>query len=86
MNKEGGTHKLVLNKCAHDRYRGKSYMCHPKALKDTNIAWIGAIEKTCKDCGANIEFAKRAPVLTAEEYLRGLGVDHGQNKGRRKHG
>lgn len=75
---------LSAIKCSHNRYRQKDYMCHPKALKDTNIAWIGMIVEKCEDCGQDISFAKRAPVLTAEQYLRGL--DHGQNKGKRKRG
>ena len=64
---------LKLNKCTHDRYRTKDYMCHPKALKDENIAWIDKIVTHCEDCGADISHAKRAAVLTADEYIRRLG-------------
>jgi len=61
------------NKCNHDKYRGKDYMCHPRALKDTNIVWVGTIVEKCEDCDQDISFAKRAPVLTADEYMRRLG-------------
>ena len=63
---------LSAIKCSHDKYRGAGWMCHPKALKDTNIAWVGMIVEKCEDCGMDIEFARRAPVLTADEYLRSL--------------
>lgn len=78
--------ELKLNTCTHDRYRTDDYMCHPKALKDENIAWVGMVVTHCKDCGTDIEFARRAPALSAAEYLRKIGVDHGQNKRRRKRG
>ncbi len=61
---------LTANKCTHDRYRSKDYMCHPKALKDENIAWVDKIVTHCQDCGADISHAKRAAVLTADEYMR----------------
>lgn len=63
---------LTANKCTHDRYREKDYMCHPVALKSDNIAWVGKIAQRCKDCGADISFAKRAKVMTAEEYLKSI--------------
>ena len=64
---------LTANTCTHDRYRKSDYMCHPTALKNSNIAWVGMIVQKCEECGADISHAKRAPVLTASEYLRRLG-------------
>ena len=64
---------LTTNTCNHDRYRKADYMCHPKALKDPDIAWIGMVVQNCQDCGADISYAKRAPVLSASEYLRRVG-------------
>lgn len=64
---------LTANTCKHDRYREKDYMCHPVALKSDNIAWIGKVVEKCKECGADISHAKRAPVLTAAEYMERLG-------------
>ena len=65
--------ELSLTNCNHDRYRKADYMCHPKALKDPDIAWIGKVVQNCQDCGADISYAKRAPVLSASEYLRMVG-------------
>lgn len=64
---------LTANLCTHDRYRSKDYMCWPTAIKDENIAWVGTTVTHCKDCGSDISEFKRAPVLTAAEYIRKLG-------------
>jgi hypothetical protein len=47
-------------------------MQYEKAIKDPGICWIGKIEKTCKDCGMNIEFARRVRVKTADQYMKSL--------------
>lgn len=73
-----------MNKCQHEYYKTDNFMQYEKAIKDPNICWIGIIERSCKDCGQDIEFARRVRVVTADKYIRDLGVDHGKNKGRRK--
>jgi len=64
---------LSANKCNHSHYKTKHFMQFEKAQKDPNICWTGMIEKTCKDCGMDIEFARRVEVKTVEQYKRSLG-------------
>ena len=63
---------LTANKCEHKRYKTVNYMQYERAIKDLNICHIGMIEQTCKDCNADISFARRVRVMKADEYMRGI--------------
>ena len=76
---------VTLNKCNHDKYRGKNWMSHPAAMKDPNICHIGMIVQECEDCGMDISKYKRVPVKTADEYMAGFNIakDTKKRRGRR---
>jgi len=63
---------LSANKCTHEFYKTNNFMQYEKAVKDPNICWTGMIEKTCKDCGQDIGFARRVQVKTVDQYMRGI--------------
>ena len=63
---------IVEDKCTHDHYKTDQFMQYEKAVKDTDICWTGIIEKECKDCGADIAFARRVRVMSPEQYLKSI--------------
>lgn len=64
---------LTANKCTHEYYKTADFMQVERARKDPNICWTGMIEKTCKDCGQDIEFARRVRVKTVDQYMAEVG-------------
>lgn len=66
--------ELSVKNCLHNKYRGDNWMSAPAALKNTNIAWMGMVVKTCEDCGMDISKFQRVQVKTAEQCLREMNL------------